>query len=165
MGEIFNKEIEKVEKLTKYNQIKASRLLDDMGTAYLSTEFNGLDKSLIAVKTAKKAMRAQGIPQHTIDDYFLERSYLSKSQLRNFCNDSIYTGESVRINPVIERIPAHFTEQTTTDLIISKLKDSPKLLSCLQRNVSKQYLSQKMDVSNPVLLQDFYNKHKNIIND
>ena len=165
MGEKFNTEIKKAEKLSKYNSYKASKLLDDLATAYISTEFNGLDDSLIAVKTAKKAMRAQGIPQHIIDEYFIERSYLSKTQLRNFVNDSIYTeDESMRIKPVIELIPAFHTDKTITDIIIDELKSRPELLRALKKGVSKSGLTERYHVTSPVLLQNFYNKHKDIIN-
>ena len=166
MGEKFNEELKKAEKLRKYNSYKASKLLDDMATAYISTEFNGLDNSLVAVKTAKKAMRAQGIPQHIIDEYFIERSYLSKTQLRSFVNDSIYTEDnSMRIKTVVELIPAFYTNKTTTDIIIEELKSRPELLDALKRGIAKSGLTERYHVTSPVLLQNFYNKHKDIIND
>ena len=161
MGEQFDKELQKAEKLSKYNMSRASRLLDDMATAYLSDEFHGLDKSLVAIKTAKKAMRAQGIKQDIIDEYFLQRSYLSKTQLRQFVNDSIYTGDSLR--PEVENIVALHMSRTTTDLIIDGLHNRPELLSALQRGVQKATLVKTYGMHNPVLLQNFYNKHKDII--
>ena len=163
MGERFNQELEKAEKLSKYNLHKASKLLDDMGTAYISTEFNGLDKSLIAVKTAKKALRAQGIPSHIVDEYFIERSYLSKSQLRTFVNDSIYTEEN-KIHPVIECIPFH-TDYNTTDIIIEELKSRPALLKALHNNCTIRNLEITYKVKNAALLKNFYNKNKSIIDD
>ena len=162
MGEKFNEELKKAEKLSKYNAHKASKLLDDMGTAYISTEFEGLDKSLIAVKTAKKALRAQGIPAHIVDEYFIERSYLSKSQLRNFVNDSIYTEEN-NINPVVECIPSFHRDENTTDLIIAELKSRPQLLKALQKGMRQDHLAKKFNVNNPTLIINFYNKNKNII--
>ena len=166
MGEKFDTEIKKAEKLSKYNMYKASKLLDDLGTAYISTEFNCLDNSLIAVKTAKKAMRAQGIPQHIIDEYFIERSYLSKTQLRSFVNDSIYTeDDSMKTKLVVELIPAFHTDKTTTDIIIDELKSRPVLLSALQRGVSAQFITQKLNVPNAIALKNFYKKNKSIIDD
>ena len=164
MGKQFNKELEKAKELSKYNTHKASKLLDDIATAYISTEFNGLDKSLIAVKTAKKAMRAQGIPAHIIDEFFIERSYLSKSQLRNFVNDSIYTEEN-NINPVIECIPSFHRDENTTDLIIAELKSRPQLLNALQKGMRQDHLAEKFKVKNPTLIINFYNKNKSIIDD
>jgi len=163
MGQIFNDELNKAEKLSKYNKQRASRVLDDMATAYLSTEFNGLDKSLIAVKTAKKALRAQGYSQEVIDDYMLQRSYLSKTNLRHLMNDSIYTDDSVMVKPIIELRVASHNDCTTTDLIIDRIKSTPVLLSALQRGVSKVYLSRDLGVSSPVLLQHFYSQYKEFI--
>ena len=166
MGEKFNAEIKKAEKLSKYNSYKASKLLDDVATAYISTEFNGLDNSLVAVKTAKKAMRAQGIPNHLIDEYFIERSYLSKTQLKSFVNDSIYTeDDSTKLRPVVELIPAFHNDKTTTDIIIEELKSRPELLDALKRGVSKSGLTERYHVTSPVLLQNFYSKNKSIIDD
>jgi hypothetical protein len=162
MGEKFNTELEKAKKLSKYNQLRASRLLDDMATAYLSTEFNGLDESLIAVKTAKKAMRAQGIPQDVIDEYFLLRP-LSKTRLRELKNESIYTGDSVTVKPVIENRPALFNTATTTDIIIDGIKDRPELLACLQRGMRADNIQRKFNITNTTLLINFYNQHKDII--
>lgn len=164
MGEKFNSELEKAEKLSKYNIHKASKLLDDLATAYISTEFNGLDKSLIAVKTAKKALRAQGIPAHIVDEFFIERSYLSKSQLRNFVSDSIYTEEN-NINPVIECIPSFHRDENTTDLIIAELKSRPELLKAIQRGVLPNNIQRDFKVNNPTLIINFYNNNKSIIDD
>ena len=73
-------------------------MLDDMGTAFISaTEFNHLDKALIAVRTAKKSLRAQGFNNDYISDYFIQRSYLSKTTLRQLRNESIFTGEGAEI--------------------------------------------------------------------
>ena len=164
MGEKFNSELEKAEKLSKYNIHKASKLFDDLATAYISTEFNGLDKSLIAVKTAKKALRAQGIPAHIVNEFFIERSYLSKSQLRNFVNDSIYTEEN-NINPVVECIPSFHRDENTTDLIIAELKSRPELLKALQKGTRQDHIAEKFNVNNPTLIINFYNKNKSIIDD
>lgn len=164
MGEKFDTEIKKAEKLSKYNSYKASKLLDDLGTAYISTEFNGLDKSLIAVKTAKKALRAQGIPAHIVNEYFIERSYLSKSQLRSFVNDSIYT-EDNEINPIVECIPSFHRDENTTDLIIAELRSRPELLKAIQRGVLPNNIQRDFKVKNPTLIINFYNKNKSIIDD
>lgn len=163
MGTIFNKEIEKAKKLSGYNKQRASRLLDDMATAYLSTEFDGLDKSLIAVKTAKKAMRAQGIKQDIIDDYFLQRSYLSKTTLRSLVNESIYTGDSITVNPIIENRVASHSDKTTTDLIIDELHNRPALLNALRKNIHIRNLERTYNVKNAQLLKNFYNKYHDII--
>jgi len=163
MGEKFNAELQKAEKLSKYNMSKASRLLDDMATAYLSTDFDGLDKSLVAVKTAKKAMRAQGIRQDIIDDFFLQRSYLSKTTLRSLVNDSIYMGDTVIVIPTIENRIASHNDKTTTDLIIDFVQSRPDLLSCLQRGTAREVIAKKFQLSNTTLLINFYNRHKEII--
>ncbi len=163
MGEIFDKELNKAKKLSSYNKTKAYKLYDDMATAYISDEFDGLDKSLVAVKTAKKALRAKGIRQDIIDDYFLQRSYLSKTVLRQLVNDSIYTDNTVSIAPHIENIKDREQKRIETDLIIDTLKSKPILLSALKRNVSAQYITQKLRIHNATILKDFYNKHKDII--
>ena len=75
MGEIFNQEIEKAKSLS-YNRTRQARVLDDLGTAYLSTDFEGLDKSLLSVKTARKYLSSQGYTQAEIDDFFLQKSLL-----------------------------------------------------------------------------------------
>lgn len=163
MGQIFDDELNKAENLVKYNKQKASRLLDDMATAYLSTEFNGLDKSLIAVKTAKKALRAQGYSQEVIDDYMLQRSYLSKTNLRHLMNDSIYTDDSVMVKPIIELRVASHNDCTTTDLIIDRIKSTPVLLSALQRGDSRQKMDYNFKLCNTTLLQNFYAQYKELI--
>lgn len=165
MGQIFDEEISKAEKIAKYNKTRSAKLLDDMATAYLSTEFNGLDKSLIAVKTAKKALRAQGYSQTDIEDYMLQRSYLSKTNLRHLCNESIYTGDDNILKPVIEMRVASHTDFNTTDLIIDRLKSQPLLLSALQRGDSRQKMDYNFKLENTTLLINFYNKNKEIIND
>ena len=54
MGEKFNNELSKIQNMKVYSKRK-QRALDDLATAYISDSYNGLDESLIAVKSAKKA--------------------------------------------------------------------------------------------------------------
>ena len=165
MGQIFDEEISKAEKIAKYNKTRSAKLLDDMATAYLSTEFNGLDKSLIAVKTAKKALRAQGYSQADIEDYMLQRSYLSKTNLRHLCNDSIYTGDDNMLNPVIELRVASHSDRCTTDLIIDELQTRPALIRALKKDCTVRNLEITYKVNNAQLLKNFYSKNKEIIDD
>jgi hypothetical protein len=163
MREKFDSELKRIKKISVYDTDRACRMLDDMATAYISvSEYGHLDTALTAVKVAKKAMRAQGLTQDLIDDYFLQRSYLSKTQLREFKNSSIYTDNGDIDKSITNKI-ALFTSQTSTDLIIDGLKARPELLSALRRGVSAQYITQKLDVSNSILLIKFYKKHKDII--
>jgi hypothetical protein len=163
MREKFDSELQRIKKISAYDTERACRMLDDMATAYISvSEYGHLDTALTAVKVAKKAMRAQGLTQDLIDDYFLQRSYLSKTQLRDFKNQSIYTDTGDIAKTITSKI-ALFTDRTTTDLIIDRLQSQPELLSALKRGVSAQYITQKLDVPNSTLLINFYKKHKSII--
>ena len=67
MGEIFDKELEKAKSLA-YSKVRQTRVLDDLGTAYLSTDFEGLDKSLMSIKMARKYLSSRGYTQAEIDD-------------------------------------------------------------------------------------------------
>ena len=100
---------------------------------------------------------------YIIDDFFIERSYLSKTRLRNILNDSIYTGDSVTIKPEIVNRPALHDDRTTTDIIIDGLKSRPQLLSALQRGLTQSTITEVYKVKNAQLLINFYNKHKDII--
>lgn len=163
MGEQFNSELKRVEELNKYSKKRASRILDDMATAYLSgREHGGLDKSLIAVRQAKKALRMQGFNQDFIDDYFLQKSYLSKTQLKQFMNESIFTGENGTINPVIEQLQAREQRKNINDLIIDELKSRPELIGVLKRGTTKQNLRQNYNVTSSQLLLNFYEEHKEL---
>lgn len=164
MRENFDNELKRAEEISKYNKTRAYSMLDDMATAYISVgEYGHLDMALIAIRQAKKALRASGHNSDFIQDYFLQRSYLSKTTLRQLRNESIYTGDSVSIRPEIINRVAHHNDKTTTDLIIDTLQSRPELLSCLQRGVSKQYLAKKFNVTQPETLKQFYNKYKDII--
>jgi len=166
MRENFDSELNRIKDISTRDQVRASKMLDDMGTAFISVEAYGhLDTSLTSVRVAKKFLRAKGIKQDVIDDHFLEKSYLSKKRLRLIKDDSIYMNDTPMIKPMVESIPALFTEKTTTDLIIDVLKSKPQLLSALQRGTSKQNLDQNYHVLNPTTLIDFYAKHKSIIDD
>jgi hypothetical protein len=59
MREKFNSELNRIEKISVYDKERASRMLDDLGTAFISApEYGHLDASLVSIKVAKKAMRA-----------------------------------------------------------------------------------------------------------
>lgn len=167
MGEIFNSELKRVEKINKYNKQRASRMLDDMATAYISgVEHSGLDKSLTAVRTAKKALRMQGFSQDFIDDFFLQTSYLSKKKFKQIRNelltDTIYSGQNGALNPVIENLQAREQGQNTTDLLIETLKSRPELISALERGVKRSGIKQTYKINAPEALIKFYNQHKEL---
>ena len=161
MGEKFNTELNKIQNMKNYNKTK-QRLLDDMATAYISDSFNGLDESLISVKSMRKALRANGYTVQEIDDFLVEYSYITKRQIRLYYNQSIYN-EDLTVRKEVEAIPTFYNEQCLTDSIIEELNKRPKLLKALKKGVNKSYLSRDLNIKNPVLLQDFYNKHKAII--
>lgn len=166
MREEFDKTLKEIEEIKKYNQYRASAMLDDMGTAFISvSEYGHLDDALKAVRMAKKSLRAAGHDRDFIEDYFLQRSYLSKTTMRQLKNESIYTGDTMTIAPVIENRIASHCDMTTTDMIINELRSRPELLSALRKGVSKQYLDQKFHVGQPETLKHFYNKHKDIIDE
>jgi len=163
MGIIFDEQIKKAEKLSGYNKQKASRLLDDLATAYISDNFDGLDKSYYAVKTTRKMLASMGFTLSEIDDYLIEHSYITKTRINKLRTQSIFMNDSISIAPHIENIADRETEQKVNDIIIDTLKSKPKLLSALKRGVSAQYITQKLNVTNSTMLIDFYNKHKEII--
>ena len=162
MGERFDQEMEKVKSITKYSKLKES-LLSDMGTAYISNQFEGLDKSLIAVKSMRKALRAMGYSLREVEEYLLEHSYLTQTRIRKMFNESIYN-EDCSIKTVVECVPFH-TEQSTTDLIIEELKSRPALLKALKNGSSRQSIEQNHKVHNGTLLKSFYAKYADIIDD
>jgi hypothetical protein len=163
MREKFDSELQRIKKISAYDTERACRMLDDMATAYISaSEYGHLDTALTAVKVAKKAMRAQGLTQDLIDDYFLQRSYLSKTQLREFKNSSIYT-DNGDIDKTITSKIALFTDRTTTDLLIDRLQSQPELLTALKNGIKKSWLNEKFSIKDPTLLINFYKKHKSII--
>ena len=162
MGEKFDEQLKKVHALSDKCSYK-TRLIDDLGTAYLSTDFNGLDESLKAVRKARKYLTAQGFSQADIDDYFLEKSCLSKTRLKQLRNESIYN-EDCSIRREVEVIPILHDSRTTTDKIIDGLQSRSDLLSALQKDMKKSWLNKKFGISNPPMLINFYQKHKDIIN-
>ena len=170
MREQFDSELMRIKEISKYNQERASVMLDDMGSAYLYAYDNNehLDKSLLTVRVSRKSLKAKGYAKDFINDYFIQRSYLSKTTLKSLSHESIFLSDE-SLNPMVERCLskttiAMFDGRTTTDLIIDQLQGKPELLSALQRGISKSGLTERYGVSNPVLLQNFYNKHKDIIN-
>lgn len=160
MGEVFDKELEKAKSLA-YNKSRQARVLDDLSTAYLSTDFEGLDKSLISVKMARKYLRSRGYTQAEIDDFFLQKSCLSKTSLRKLRNESIYN-EDNSIRDIVSCIPFH-TDTNTTDLIIEELKNRPALLQALKKGSSRDSIAKTFKLNNTTLLVNFYNKYQSII--
>ena len=160
MSEIFNKRLEEISKMKIYSKRK-QRALDDLATAYLQ-DGKPLDQGLHEVNKIKKSLRATGYNQQEIEDFLIERSYISKASLRKYFHESIYN-EDYTIKKVVECIPAFYRDETTTDLIIEEIKSRPKLLNALKNDVSKQYLSQKLNINQPALLKDFYAANKDII--
>lgn len=163
MGENFSSELKRVEEINKYSKKRASRMLDDMATAYLSgREHGGLDRSLIAVRQAKKALRMQGFKQDFIDDYFLQKSYLSKTQLKQLMADSIFTGDNGEINPAIEQLQAREERKNVNDLIIDELKSRPELIEVLKKGMRADNIQRKFNLTNTTLLKNFYEEHKEL---
>ena len=162
MGEKFNQEIDKIKALKSYSKQKES-LLSDLGTAYISDQFEGLDKSLVAVKSMRKALRAAGYSQQEIEDYLIQYSYITSTLIRKMFNESIYN-EDCSIKNVVEIVPFH-TDYNTTDIIISELKSRPALVKALQAGIHKSNLSRTYGIKDPTLLKSFYAKYENIIND
>lgn len=163
MGEIFNTELKRIKEISAYNKSRAYSMLDDMATAYLSTDFNGLDKSLLAVKTTKKLLRSMGYSKSEIQDYLLEHSYITKTRIRKLRIESIYN-EDCTIRKEVENVPMYAETSKPIDIIIDTLKSRPELLSALKRRVNKGTLSDYYHVTSPVLLQNFYDKHKDLFN-
>ena len=160
MGEIFDKRLKEVSNMKTYSKQK-QRALDDLATAYLQ-DGKPLDQGLHEVNKIKKSLRATGYSQQEIEDFLIERSYISKTSLRKYYNESIYN-EDCSIKKVVECIPAFHTNKSLTDLIIEEIKSRPKLLKALKNDTSKQYLSQKLNINQPSLLKDFYAANKDII--
>lgn len=163
MGEKVNNELSKISKMKAYSKRKES-LLSDLATAYISDKIGTLDESLIAVKSMRKALRATGYTEQQIDDYIIERSYITKADIRKMYNQSIYN-DDMTIKSEVEILPAFHTDNNTTDLIIDELKSRPVLLSALQRGTSEAHLRQNLHIKNATLLINFYNKNKDIINE
>jgi hypothetical protein len=162
MREQFDSELKRIEKISKYNKDRSIGMLDDMATAYISSnEYGHLDTSLVVVRSTKKLLRSQGFSRDEVNDYMLENSYLSKTQIRKLrlqsLDDVQYSKE------IIDNRPLLHSERTTTDLIIDGLKSRPALLNALKRGVVKQNLTQNYNVANAQLLINFYEKHKSII--
>lgn len=159
MGKIFDEVLTQAEELQKLdNYDRASKLLDDLGTAYINGfEFNGLDKSLIAVRTGKKALRMRGTQAQLVDDFMLERSTLSKTQIKRFLNESLYS------TPECQELQAPHIKNNEVDQVISEIESRPYLITCLQAGHSRQYIEQTFNLKGVVELQNFYKKHQSII--
>lgn len=162
MRENFDKEIEKVKTV---NKSKSFRLLDDLSTAYISSyaDDKHLDESLLYVKLTRKYLTSKGFTLAEIDDYLLERSYISKTNLNRLKTESIYMNDSPAIAKHIENIQDRIQGKNCTDIIIDRLKSQPDLLDCLKRHVNESYIKRKFNINSPTLLQNFYDKNKNII--
>ena len=160
MGEIFDKRLKEVSNMKGYSKRK-QRALDDLATAYLQ-DGKPLDQGLHEVNKIKKSLRATGYSQQVIEDFLIERSYINKTSLRKYYHESIYN-EDMSVKIQVECIPSFHTDKCLTDLIIEEIKSRPKLLNALRKNVDKAYLSRDLKISNPVLLQQFYNQYKEII--
>jgi hypothetical protein len=159
----YETKLKELSKMKVYNQRKEQQL-SDMATAYLATEYKTLDESLKATRTIRKVLRSLAFTNDEINDYLIQHSYVNKDMIKKFYNLSLY-GEDGEIKKDIEKVIAHHTDKTTTDIIIDAIKSRPQLLSALQRGVSKSGLTERYNISSPVLLQNFYAKHKDIIND
>lgn len=162
-SEIFNEQLEKARKISGYNKIRSSRILDDLATAYISNQFDGLDSSYYAVKSIRKSLLSQGFTVSEIDDYLLEYSYITKTQINKLRNQSIYMNDGISIVPEIENIKDRELKRINTDLIIDTLKSKPALLSALQKNISQQALNKYYNIKNATALKEFYNNNKEII--
>ena len=160
MGEIFDKRLKEVSSMKTYSKRK-QRALDDLATAYLQ-DGKTLDQGLHEVNKIKKALKATGYSTQQIEDFLIERSYISKASLRKYFHESIYN-EDCSIKKAVECVPAFYRAESTTDLIIEEIKNRPKLLNALRKKVDKSYLSRDLNIMNPVLLQQFYNANKDII--
>jgi len=161
--EKFDSEIQKA--ISKsYNKSVSSRILDDLATAYISQPAHGhLDESLRAVKSTRHALAREGYSIAEIDDYLLEHSYLSKTQIRKLRTQSIHIDDSGSLNPAIENRIANHSDQTTTDLIIDELKSRPSLLRALQKGFNESHIRNNLHIPNSKLLIKFYKHHKDII--
>ena len=162
MGEVFNKRLEEISKMKIYSKRK-QRALDDLATAYLQ-DGKPLDEGLHEVNKLKKALRLTGYSSQQIEDYLIEYSYISKKSIRKYYHESIYN-EDMSISSHVENIPAFYTEQCLTDIIIDELKIRPALLKALRKGASRESLAITYKINNSTLLQNFYEKYKDIIND
>ena len=108
-------------------------------------------------------LRATGYSPDQVNDFILERAYISKADIRKVFNESIYNFDDT-IRKEIETIPAHFTGQCTTDLIIDELKTRPELLKALDNKMDLSNIQKKFKVNNVSMLQKFYDANKDIIN-
>lgn len=160
MGKIFDKRLKEISEIKIYSKRK-QRALDDLATAYLQ-DGKPLDQGLHDVNKYKKVLRATGYSSQQIEDFLIEYSYISKASLRKYYHESIYN-EDMSIKAQVECIPALHSEKSTTDLIIEEIKNRPKLLNALRKKVDKAYLSRDLNIKNPVLLQQFYDDNKDII--
>ena len=160
MGEVFNKRLDEISKMKEYSKRK-QRALDDMGTAYLQ-DGKPLDQGLFIVNSIKRALRANGYNQQEIEDYLIEYSYCRKTRIRKLFNESIYN-EDCSLKKVVECVPALHTDKSLTDLIIDELKNRPALLADIKKGMRADNLQRKHKVTNTTLLQNFYEKHKGII--
>jgi hypothetical protein len=132
MGEKFNTEIEKIKAIKTYSKRKQI-LIDDIASGFLSAYADkdlSLDQGLVRIKTMRKMLRAKGYTPDQVNDFIIERAYISKADIRKIFNESIYNFDDTIRNDV-ETIPAHFSGQCTTDLIIDELKRRPELLQAL----------------------------------
>lgn len=161
MGEKFNAELEKIKEISVYNKSKAYSMLDDMATAYLSSEFDGLDKSLLAVKATRKYLIAKGFTRAEINDYLLQRSYISKTSLRKLRLESIYN-EDFSIRYEVENTQAYNETAKPVDIIIDTLKSRPELLACLKHGMKRDTLSKKFNIPNTTMLINFYKEHEQL---
>ena len=160
MGERFNEELKKISEIKTYSKRK-QRLLDDLATAYIQHD-TPLDKALVSVKSLKKALRVNGYNDAQIEDYLIEFSYISKTQIRKLYTESIYN-EDCTIRKEIECIPSFHTEKSLTDLIIEEIQSRPKLLNALKKGTSEANIRQNYNIANSTLLINFYNANKDII--
>lgn len=165
MGEKFNTEIEKIKAIKTYSKRKEI-LIDDIASGYLSAYADKdctLDQGLIRIKTMRKMLRAKGYTPDQVNDFIIERAYISKADIRKIFNESIYNFDDTIRND-IETIPAHFSGQCTTDLIIDELKTRPELLQALENKKDLSNMQKKFKVNNISMLQKFYDANKDIIN-
>ena len=162
MGENFDKRLKEISELKTYSKTK-QRALDDLATAYIQNDIP-LDDGLKQVNTIKKVLRVNGYTNQEIEDYLIERSYISKANIRKMYNQSIYN-EDMSISSYVENIPAFHNDQCLTDIIIDELKSRPALLKALQKGASRESLAITYKINNSTLLQNFYEKYKDIIND
>ena len=162
MGEIFDNKLSKIQNMKKYS-LNKERMLSDMATAYISDSFNGLDESLKAVHSMRRALSAAGYTLQEIDDFLIERSYITKSQINKMFNQSIYNDDNSLIASV-ECVPAFHTDKSTTDIIIEELERRPALIKALEKGMRVDQIQRDFKVNNSTVLKNFYNAHKDIIN-